>query len=538
MGHQNSVPLKKEPSLDLDLIEVKLFLQSSCFAQLEETIQLFDGLVVIRQEDTKKFDIESERGQKSWDVFLKSLHNLCTSMDIQRAERKHYIDRFSKAYKILYTKDNTVYLPEIFDSAQEGYSYLWVNGEKYIFSEDVLKAGVDLKSAFYSLKQDLEMFRDQFKNKVGNENVKRSSSAQFKETKKELNEYLETFDKAWSAYERNYILELMVIEKDSRRFIVQAIDSIKQIQENGDDSEFEVELISTIWKINAIANTNGKGRDDLEVWILKAAQSKKSQIDELKESKDEINPAFDKLVDTIQDSYSNLKLLFIKYSENIEVVDPQLKNNPELVEALVDFENSWSKGKMYLLDEDKFEWFIALSRYISYLMTQYPEFESQVECWDYELFMTIPSLIIQKAVFEIISSNTHDGKFDITKQPALGVNHEFIKLVSDFCPELVTISSGVLDLETKMSKLLLTVNDIAHHTSKSVEDSIDSLHLELKGALESGWISGMTSSFLSEVPDNLVKDLWLVKPLSMQLQRSNPTEWNELLDICMVVASK
>lgn len=65
MGHQNSVPLKKEPSLDLDLIEVKLFLQSSCFAQLEETIQLFDGLVVIRQEDTKKFDIESERGQKS-----------------------------------------------------------------------------------------------------------------------------------------------------------------------------------------------------------------------------------------------------------------------------------------------------------------------------------------------------------------------------------------------------------------------------------------------------------------------------------------
>lgn len=167
-------------------------------------------------------------------------------MDIQRAERKHYIDRFSKAYKILYTKDNTVYLPEIFDSAQEGYSYLWVNGEKYIFSEDVLKAGVDLKSAFYSLKQDLEMFRDQFKNKVGNENVKRSSSAQFKETKKELNEYLETFDKAWSAYERNYILELMVIEKDSRRFIVQAIDSIKQIQENGDDSEFEVELISTI----------------------------------------------------------------------------------------------------------------------------------------------------------------------------------------------------------------------------------------------------------------------------------------------------
>ena len=40
----------------------------------------------------------------------------------------------------------------------------------------------------------------------------------------------------------------------------------------------------------------------------------------------------------------NLRLLLRKYDENIEVVDPQLKNNPELTEVLIQFEKSWEKG--------------------------------------------------------------------------------------------------------------------------------------------------------------------------------------------------
>jgi hypothetical protein len=39
-----------------------------------------------------------------------------------------------------------------------------------------------------------------------------------------------------------------------------------------------------------------------------------------------------------------------KYNENIEVVDPQLKNNQELVEVLNDLERAWTLGKEYFLD--------------------------------------------------------------------------------------------------------------------------------------------------------------------------------------------
>ena len=48
-----------------------------------------------------------------------------------------------------------------------------------------------------------------------------------------------------------------------------------------------------------------------------------------------------------------LRTLFRKYEENIEGVDPQLKNNADLVAALVDFESSWEKGKAYFVSAKK-----------------------------------------------------------------------------------------------------------------------------------------------------------------------------------------
>ena len=45
--------------------------------------------------------------------------------------------------------------------------------------------------------------------------------------------------------------------------------------------------------------------------------------------------------------------LLKKYELNIEVVDPQLKNNVELVEILVEFENTWTQGLTYFMDPKK-----------------------------------------------------------------------------------------------------------------------------------------------------------------------------------------
>jgi hypothetical protein len=45
-----------------------------------------------------------------------------------------------------------------------------------------------------------------------------------------------------------------------------------------------------------------------------------------------------KLAEGIRKSFTGLRTLLRKYEENIEGVDPQLKNNADLVQALVDFE--------------------------------------------------------------------------------------------------------------------------------------------------------------------------------------------------------
>lgn len=100
-------------------------------------------------------------------------------------------------------------------------------------------------------------------------------------------------------------------------------------------------------QINAVANSEGKGRDDLQSEILFEAEGICRRVS-MSQSK-----AVRRLAEAIRKSFLSLRQLFRKYDENIEGVDPQLKNNADLVTALVDFEQSWEKGKNHFLDHKK-----------------------------------------------------------------------------------------------------------------------------------------------------------------------------------------
>ena len=274
-------PLKYEsPTKQADNLELKIFKQTSLYNDLKTCPKLYSNL---KLKQNGKFDIESEQGQKSCQMFLSHLHTLSANMGIEKASRS-YVNKFSKAYKILYQQDDSIYLPEIFDSAQEGYSYLWVNGEKYVFSDDVLHAGTRLKEIFKGLKMSLDGFIDKFDHEV-------SDNQQFRETKDGLNTYLQKFDSAWANYEKNYILELMVIEADSRRYIQDAINAqtelsklesspLDKASKQGELKKARYKLVETICKINAVANVNGKGRDDLTYSIIEHAELCKAKAED------------------------------------------------------------------------------------------------------------------------------------------------------------------------------------------------------------------------------------------------------------------
>lgn len=75
-----------------------------------------------------------------------------------RTVDRDYRAGFSKAYRFLYNEGSLGYIHEILDSAQEGFPYLWVNGEKYNFSEDVLLRAEQLVECFYRVEQTLRIF--------------------------------------------------------------------------------------------------------------------------------------------------------------------------------------------------------------------------------------------------------------------------------------------------------------------------------------------------------------------------------------------
>lgn len=106
-------------------------------------------------------------------------------------------------------------------------------------------------------------------------------------------------------------------------------------------------LITMINKINSVANPEGKGRDDLQPEILFQAEGLCRRVSSSQ------SKAVRKLAEGIRKSFQNLRLLLRKYEENIEGVDPQLKNNADLVSALVEFELAWEKGKTYFVNPQK-----------------------------------------------------------------------------------------------------------------------------------------------------------------------------------------
>lgn len=93
----------------------------------------------------------------------------------------------------------------------------------------------------------------------------------------EIREALEEFDATWVTYEQLYVIELMSIESDARRYITNAIEIEKEITSSEvrerakgkiivdcpGYNKNRTKLISIINQINAVANPEGKGRDDL-----------------------------------------------------------------------------------------------------------------------------------------------------------------------------------------------------------------------------------------------------------------------------------
>jgi hypothetical protein len=77
-----------------------------------------------------------------------------------------------------------------------------------------------------------------------------------------------------------------------------------------------MKLLTKICEINAVANVQGKGRDDFKLDIILKAEEISKKVSTTQ------SQAVKRLADQIKASFHTFRILFRKYNENIEVVDP------------------------------------------------------------------------------------------------------------------------------------------------------------------------------------------------------------------------
>ena len=375
--------------------------------------------------------------------------------------------------------------------------------------------------------------------------------------------FLEEFDLLWTQYENIYVHELMVIESQSRRYISDAILAESQLsdieklhKESGqvfENVKNKSDLLlanqsftKVLAKINSVANFEGHGRDDLSVEILQAANEVLLKITACESQN------LRKLAKKILESYQMLRDLFKKYNENIEIVDPQLRNNPDLVEALVEYEKGWEKGKIYLLNSKRCDQLIFFTNVIEGLYEKYPLFKENLECCDSEVFVQIPSIMLLKKVeredndiCEVFLPQIMEAEsvcyqiFTQIKADLFRINDKFMILREKNVQAKKSNNQNTFSMNEKSSfgyKTLLKSNKQNSETGKNAPkkfnyDFYNFLEKKILSEVFSGNNDG--SFFSNEDLEVLDKSVLSLRHLSIEMQRFNPMEWNAFLDIAI-----
>jgi len=98
---------------------------------------------------------------------------------------------------------------------------------------------------------------------------------------------LEQFDQDWSIYEKAYVTELMAIEADARKLVIECISIVQQMKAYESEQRLRGRILNTsadeeynnlrnkflrhVCEINKVANSIGQGREDMDLSVLMIA---------------------------------------------------------------------------------------------------------------------------------------------------------------------------------------------------------------------------------------------------------------------------
>ena len=482
------------------------FIKSPQYSDLHKTFLCANKIFKLKGDNN--FEIGTDEGNEICQEFLNQIEVLMKSLEIKGHDRE-YRKQFTKAYYLLFEENKLCFLSEILDSAQENTSFIVVNEEKFYFSDEVLNYGNDLFVSFCALVTLLIDSIKMIKDKIISFDINKILD--------NIKSCLKEFDLKWVHYEEKYINELIIIEEKARKLITEGIKIEEELTNYENKSkikgkllindkkynELRTKLISNILKINQIANINGKGRIDLPPEILFRAEKVLVTVSE-NQSKGMRNLAL-----KIKNAVYVIRQLFRKFSKNIEGVDPRLSNNKDLSKYLLYFESKFELGKIYLLDNQKYNQLLAFSQIIEIICEKYNKYSIRdlIENNDPCIFVSLPSILLLKAM------NKED---------------------QDICKEYIT---GLFDKNNESGKLFYDIKNKKKQIRNIIGDSNKTYNLIEKCILFDGTKEQVMVDKEIEKYSKIKEVIFEIKKgltnLSMHLQTYKPTQWNQFFQLAM-----
>lgn len=340
---------------------------------------------------------KSEPGYASSHAFFEQLAQAATALFPMDKASRSYRSAFTINYRALFPDESRTYRVDVFEASVEQHAVIWVNGEKFVFSQEAMQRAEVLQQKWSDLDAVLKNW-----GKTDGRAVKRS----------DLQDAMRRLDAAWASFEEKYIRELIDIEEKARRLVVQAIQhehalrrlesgsgasgsSREDLQQLPEYVEEQRRLVRCIAHLNSVANQRRKGRDDLGVDILSTAVGtlQRCSAAERGGTRSEAVSAARILATDVVNAFEAMRAYLREVERCLEQVDPHLCNNEGLVTRLVDWEESWEVGTRYVRHEQLLDSICELVAAMREAQRLEPRLEAMCEECDVELFLVLPRII-------------------------------------------------------------------------------------------------------------------------------------------------
>ncbi|KAL8438390.1 hypothetical protein ACSSS7_000239 [Eimeria intestinalis] len=309
--------------------------------------------------------VKTEDGFAACKAFLQALARASDLLGI-RPQSRAYRNQFTKNYKALFPDHKRHYRVDVLEASQEGYSIIYVNGERYDFHATVIERATCFREAWA---KTLDVHAN-------------LSASPF--WRSELVPVLVELDSKWAAFEEEYILELIQIERKARRYVMDVIFLENQLlyldgavaslvsQGNANQTAHlrvwqqwqscRRQYVKKVFRLNAVANYRKKGQSNLDLGVLEASEN----IIKTSESEPgHIYSAVEHMAAECVTSFNDFRGHINELGQSPERVDPHLGNNHVLVSHLCRVEETWQLAQKYLRDTQRLRDLLSLIEFIS-----------------------------------------------------------------------------------------------------------------------------------------------------------------------------